>query len=72
QNWRLLRALTRKDIVPVDEEAIAERARAEVAEKVWKNLLELAQGGEPLPDALAQLAGLAEPGGAPKDSNSNA
>jgi pyruvate-ferredoxin/flavodoxin oxidoreductase len=38
QYWRLLRALTRKDIVPVDEEAIAERARAEVVEKVWQNL----------------------------------
>jgi pyruvate-ferredoxin/flavodoxin oxidoreductase len=69
--WRLLRALTRKDIVPVDEEAIAERARAEVVQKVWQNLLDLAQSGEPLPAALERLAGLAERGGAPEDSNAN-
>jgi pyruvate-ferredoxin/flavodoxin oxidoreductase len=56
QYWRLLRALTRKDIVPVDEEAIAERARAEVVEKVWQNLLELAQSGEPMPEAIAERA----------------
>jgi len=54
--WRLLRALTRKDIVPVDEGAIADRARAEVVDKVWQNLLELAQSGAALPAALTQLA----------------
>jgi pyruvate-ferredoxin/flavodoxin oxidoreductase len=70
--WRLLRALTRKDIVPVDEEAIAERARTEVVEKVWQNLLELAQSGEPFPAALTQLAGPAETGGAPGNGKANA
>jgi pyruvate-ferredoxin/flavodoxin oxidoreductase len=69
--WRLLRALTRKDIVPVDEGAIAERARAEVAEKVWQNLLELAQSGEALPAALTQLAGQAQPESPAGDGKTN-
>ena len=59
--WRLLRALTRKDIVPVDEEAIAEGARAEVVEKVWQNLLALAQSGAVLPTALNEFAASAHP-----------
>lgn len=57
QYWRLLRALARKDIAAVDEGAIAERARAEVVDKVWRNLLELAESGEALPAALSELAG---------------
>jgi pyruvate-ferredoxin/flavodoxin oxidoreductase len=67
QYWRLLRALTREDIVPVDEGAIAERARAEVVEKVWQNLLELAQSGEALPAVLTELAGPAQAGGESED-----
>ena len=69
--WRLLRALTRKDIVPVDEGAIADRARAEVVEKVWHNLLELAQSGEALPAALTQLAGPAQSAGTSGDGKAS-
>ncbi len=69
--WRLLRALTRKDIVPVDEEAIAERARAEVVEKVWHNLVELAQGGEALSTALTQMAGPAQLASTSGDGQAN-
>jgi pyruvate-ferredoxin/flavodoxin oxidoreductase len=59
--WKLLRALTRRDIVPVDEDAIADRARGEVVTRVSQNLLELATSATPLPDALVQMA--APPGG---------
>jgi pyruvate-ferredoxin/flavodoxin oxidoreductase len=53
--WKLLRALTRRDIVPVDEEAIADRARGEVVARVSRNLLELATSATPLPEALAEM-----------------
>ncbi len=69
--WRLLRALTRKDIVPVDEGAIAESARAEVVEKVWHNLLELAQSSEALPAALTQMAGPAQSAGTSGDGKAS-
>jgi hypothetical protein len=46
---------------------IAEKARAEVAEKVWQNLLELAQSGEALPAVLTELAGPAQAGGESED-----
>jgi pyruvate-ferredoxin/flavodoxin oxidoreductase len=42
--WRTLRALTREDLVPVDEDAIAAQARDAVVDTVWRNLVELAQG----------------------------
>jgi pyruvate-ferredoxin/flavodoxin oxidoreductase len=54
--WKLLRALTRRDIVPVDENAIADRAREEMLARVSQNLLDLATGATPLPDALAKMA----------------
>ena len=55
--WRLLRALTREDIVPVDEAAIAEQARGEMVETVLRSLMVLAQSdGAGATDALAALA----------------
>ena len=54
--WETLRTLTRRDIVPVDEEALFEQARAELVEKVAQTLLELSQSGEGLPSALMELA----------------
>ena len=58
--WRLLRGLTRADLVPVDEEAIAEGARQEVVETVWRNLLDWARDdGAGLAEALGDAAGAA-------------
>ena len=54
--WRLLRTLTRQDIIPVDEEAIAKRARAEVVDTVWQQLLDMARSGESLAKGLEQAA----------------
>jgi pyruvate-ferredoxin/flavodoxin oxidoreductase len=54
--WRLLRTLTRRDIVPVDEDDISDQARAAVVEKVTQSLLELAQSPEGLATALAEMA----------------
>ena len=42
--WRVLRAITRADQVPVDEQAIARAAKDEVTETVWRNLVEMARG----------------------------
>jgi hypothetical protein len=54
--WRLLRALSREDLLPVDEEAIARLAREDVVDTVWRNLMALAQDSEtPLADALTLL-----------------
>lgn len=62
-SWRVLRSLRRDDLVPVDEAAIAEGAREEVANTVWKNLVELAKDDSGLtPERLGELAGASEVG----------
>ncbi len=59
RHWQALRALTRRDIVPVDEEAIAGRVRSEMLAEVTRNLVALSRsGGEFAPG----LMGLAEGG----------
>lgn len=63
--WRLLRALTREDLLPVDEEAVARLAREGVVDTVWRNLMALAEDSEtPLAEALTSLV---QPEGARAD-----
>ena len=70
QYWETLRELTRRDIVPVDEEAISAEAREEMVVKVTERLLELVQNREGLSSALTRAAGLEGDGAAdPGDSH---
>ena len=55
--WQFLRTLARRDIVPVDEEAIAEQARQGVVAQVTASLVQLANSGDALAEQLAGMAG---------------